>query len=79
MGFRTRTEEALAEIHKDLKEARSFQATSGDVLLRLTVTVEEHVKRTNILEKRVDSIWTKALTTLSIASALTVLYKALTS
>lgn len=41
-------------INEKLDTLASLQATQNDTLIRLTVTVEEHVRRSNMLEKAVN-------------------------
>lgn len=47
------------------------------ILERNTVSLEHHIKRTDILEARVDSVLPKILWSLSIVSAVVVLAKQL--
>lgn len=46
-------------------------------LLAIETSLKEHMRRTDLLEKRVDSVWNRALTAVTLASAALVLLKSL--
>lgn len=54
-----------------------FKTDVVERLAGIEGSLKEHMRRTDLLEKRLDSVWTKALTALSIISALVVLLKSL--
>lgn len=43
-------------ILQELRDMRGEQVEQGKTLVRNTVTLEEHVKRTNLLEKRMEHV-----------------------
>jgi hypothetical protein len=63
-------EAKIDEIQRDIADIKTTLAVN-------TVSLQQHMKRTDLLETKVDSTWSKALTIVSLIAGLTALAKLL--
>ncbi len=68
----------LSRIEAQLEVMKAKQVEMNSDLRVYNLQLSEHMRRTDLIEKRLDSIWSKALIGLSIMSATLVLLKNLT-
>jgi hypothetical protein len=66
MSDHSRMEVKIDEIQRDVSEIKTTLAVN-------TESLKQHMRRTDLLESKVDSIWQKALTIVSLISGLAVL------
>jgi hypothetical protein len=66
----SRMEAKIDEIQRDIADIKTTLAVN-------TVSLQQHMKRTDLLETKVDSTWSKALTIVSLIAGLTALAKLL--
>ena len=65
----------FSRIEGELREIKSTLANQDKTLAANTMSLQEHMRRTEVLERRLDSIWSKALMALSIIGGLLMLLK----
>jgi uncharacterized coiled-coil protein SlyX len=65
----------ISRIEARLESLSDKQAEMNSEIKVYNVQLTEHMRRTDLIEKRLDSIWNRALLGISIISAILVLLK----